>query len=155
MKKVILAISILMMTTLTGCLGMTGQTGTDAAAEAPGFVQLLMPIGIMVVFFVFMYFIMIRPQRKEQKEQQAMLASMRVGDTVLTTSGFYGVVIDITDDTIIVEFGNNKNCRIPMQRQAVVRLEHPEDGSNQVSPTSVKTDAEKKAEEEAKAIESK
>ena len=36
---------------------------------------------------------------------------------------FPSVVIDINDDTIIVEFGNNKNCRIPMQKRAVVEVE--------------------------------
>ena len=39
-----------------------------------------------------------------------------VGDTILTTSGFYGVIIDMTDDTVIVEFGNNKNCRIQCRK---------------------------------------
>ena len=55
-----------------------------------------------------------------------LLASVAVGDTVLTSSGFYGVVIDMTDDTVIVEFGNNKNCRIPMQKTAIVQVEKPE-----------------------------
>ena len=77
----------------------------------------------MVILFAFMYFLMIRPQKKEQKRMAAMLADMAVGDCVLTTSGFYGVVIDITDDTIIVEFGSNKNCRIPMQKSAVAQIE--------------------------------
>jgi preprotein translocase subunit YajC len=31
----------------------------------------------------------------------------------------------MTADTVIVEFGNNKNCRIPMQKQAIVRSEKP------------------------------
>ena len=48
---------------------------------------------------------------------------MAVGDTVLTTSGFYGVVIDISEDDVIVEFGNNKNCRIPMQKRAISQVE--------------------------------
>ena len=48
---------------------------------------------------------------------------MEVGDTVLTPSGFYGVIIDITDDDLIVEFGNNKNCRIPMQKAAIAQVE--------------------------------
>lgn len=52
-----------------------------------------------------------------------MINSMEKGDSVLTTSGFYGVVIDITDDTVIVEFGSNKNCRIPMQKSAIVQIE--------------------------------
>ena len=46
-----------------------------------------------------------------------------MGDSVLTTSGFYGVVIDVNDDMVIVEFGNNKNCRIPMQKNAIVEVE--------------------------------
>lgn len=43
-----------------------------------------------------------------------MINEMEVGDTVLTTGGFYGVLIDISDEDVIVEFGSNKNCRIPM-----------------------------------------
>ena len=69
----------------------------------------------LVILFAFMYFFMIRPQKKETQKKNAMLSELATGDTVLTTSGFYGTVIDITDDTVIVEFGSNKNCRIPMQ----------------------------------------
>ena len=79
----------------------------------------------LAVLFGFMYFFMIRPQQKEAKKKSAMLAELAVGDTVLTTSGFYGVVIDIADDTVIVEFGSNKNCRIPMQKDAVAAVEKP------------------------------
>ena len=67
--------------------------------------------------------LLMRPQIKEQKRIQEMIAEMEVGDTVLTTSGFYGVIIDITDDDLIVEFGNNKNCRIPMQKAAIAQVE--------------------------------
>ena len=85
---------------------------------------------IMVIYIViivaFMYFVMIRPQKKEQKRMAAMLADMSVGDCVLTSSGFYGIVIVITDDTVIVEFGSNKNCRIPMQKAAVAQIEKAE-----------------------------
>ena len=68
---------------------------------------------------------MLRPQKKEQKRVQSMLSEMAIGDTVLTTSGFYGVIIDITDEDVIVEFGNNKNCRIPMQKAAIAQIEKP------------------------------
>ena len=82
----------------------------------------------VVVLFVFMYFFMIRPQQKEQKEKTAMMSSLAVGDTILTTSGFYGVIIAIPDDaTVIVEFGSNKNCRIPMTKSAIAQVEKPED----------------------------
>ena len=77
----------------------------------------------MVVLFGIMYFLMLRPQKKEQKRLQAMLNDMEVGDSIVTTSGFYGVVIDMTDEDVIVEFGNNKNCRIPMRKQAIAEVE--------------------------------
>ena len=80
---------------------------------------------LWVVVIALMWFLLMRPQKKEQKRIQAMLASMEVGDTALTTSGFYGVIIDITDDDVIVEFGNNKNCRITMQKAAIAQIEKP------------------------------
>ena len=64
-------------------------------------------IGYIVLIFAFMYFIAIRPQQKEKKKMQELMASIAV-------------------DTVIVEFGNNKNCRIPMQKQAIVQVEKPE-----------------------------
>ena len=81
----------------------------------------------IVVIFGFLYFISVRPQKKEQKRIGSMLASMEIGDSVLTSSGFYGVLIDIADDTVIVEFGSNKNCRIPMQKSAIVQVEKATD----------------------------
>ena len=85
-------------------------------------------LGIIVIYAVVlggMWFLLMRPQKKDQKRLQAMLSTMEVGDTVLTTSGFYGVIIDITDDDVIVEFGSNKNCRIPMQKAAIAQIEKP------------------------------
>ena len=75
--------------------------------EASGAASMGMMIIWMVIIFGIMYFLMIRPQKKEQKRLQAMLNSMEVGDSVVTTSGFYGVVIDMTEEDVIVEFGNN------------------------------------------------
>ena len=77
----------------------------------------------MVVLFGIMYFLMLRPQKKEQKRLQAMLNDMEVGDSIVTTGGFYGVVIDMTEEDVIVEFGNNKNCRIPMRKQVIAEVE--------------------------------
>ena len=77
----------------------------------------------MVVLFGIMYFLMLRPQKKEQKRLQAMVNDMEVGDSIVTTGGFYGVVIDMTEEDVIVEFGNNKNCRIPMRKQAIAEVE--------------------------------
>ena len=77
----------------------------------------------IVVFAAIMFFMVMRPQKKEQKRVAAMHASMEVGDVVVTSSGFYGVLIDITDEDVIVEFGSNRNCRIPMKKAAIQEVE--------------------------------
>lgn len=82
-------------------------------------------IVMLVVFIAIFYFMILRPQKKEQQKQEALLSSLEIGDSVVTTAGFYGVIIDIVEEqgVIIVEFGNNKNCRIPMKKSAVVEVE--------------------------------
>ncbi|MBR5067204.1 MAG: preprotein translocase subunit YajC [Lachnospiraceae bacterium] len=103
----------------------------DAAANTSGG-GLLGGFGIwgtvayIAIFGVFIYFVILIPQKKEQKKIQTMLSNMEVGDAVVTTSGFYGVLIDITDEDVIVEFGNNKNCRIPMKKSAIAQIEKAE-----------------------------
>ena len=87
--------------------------------------SLLVICAYLLIFGVIIYFMTIRPQKKQQAQADAMHASMQSGDSVLTTSGFYGVIIDIMDDTVIVEFGNNRNCRIPMTKDAIAAVEKP------------------------------
>ena len=96
---------------------------TQTAGAGSG---LLMIVFYVVIIGAIMYFMAIRPQKKEQKRINSMLAEMAIGDTVVTTSGFYGVIIDITDEDVIVEFGSNKNCRIPMRKSAIVEVEKPD-----------------------------
>lgn len=123
MKKKLAAAAAVMtaLFSMTGC----ATTADGAATGANGATSLIMIVGYMVIIIGVMYFVAIRPQKKEQKKQSQMLSALEVGDIVLTTSGFYGTVIDITDDTVIVEFGNNKNCRIPMQKSAIMQVEKP------------------------------
>lgn len=90
---------------------------------AGGGMGLIMTLVYFALIMGVMYFIAIRPQKKEQKRLSAMISEMEVGDVVVTNSGFYGVVISITDDDCIVEFGNNKNCRIPMRKSAIAEVE--------------------------------
>ena len=98
---------------------------TENAASAGG-----LSIITMVIYIVFigamMYFIAIRPQKKEQKRLQELINSVEIGDTIVTTSGFYGVVIDLTDEDCIVEFGSNKNCRNTMKKSSIAEVEKAE-----------------------------
>ena len=72
-----------------------------AMSKAGGTIGMLLWI---IVLFGFMYFFMARPQKQEQKRKEAMRADLAIGDTVLTTSGFYGTVIDINDDTVWADY---------------------------------------------------
>lgn len=79
----------------------------------------------LVIFVAVFYFMILRPQSNQDKKMKALLSSLEIGDSVLTTAGFYGVIIDMVEgqDIIIVEFGSNKNCRIPMKKSAVIEVE--------------------------------
>jgi len=101
-------------------------TEADAAAAGQGTAGIISLVVMLVFWFGVMYFLMIRPQKKEQKKKLALINSVEVGDSVLTTSGFYGIIIDVTDEDVIVEFGNNKHCRIPMKKAAIEQIEKPD-----------------------------
>lgn len=79
----------------------------------------------IVLIVVMMYFMAYKPQKKQQQQQKQLMESIEKGDYILTTSGFYGVVIDVTEEDVIVEFGSNKNCRISMQKSAIAKAEKP------------------------------
>ena len=80
-------------------------------------------VALLAIYGVVLYFLSIRPQKKQEKKMQAMLDALEVGDSIETTSGLFGVVIDISGDILIVEFGGDRHCRIPTRRQAVVSIE--------------------------------
>ena len=111
-------------------------------------------MGVMLIWIValvaLMYFMMIRPQKKEQKRMQAMLSDLAVGDAVVTNSGFYGIVIDISEEDVIVEFGNNKNCRIPMRKSAIAAVEKPEQAAAAAEKDSKKETKTEKGEAKKK-----
>ncbi len=94
-----------------------------ADSTGSGYTMIIMIVALVAI----MYFMMIRPQRKEKKRMQALLESLAPGDAVVTNAGFYGIIIDMTETDVIVEFGNNRNCRIPMKKEAIVQVEKPAD----------------------------
>ena len=84
-------------------------------------------VGIILylAFFIgLMYLMIIKPQKKQQKQMEDLHNAMEPGDTIMTTGGFYGTLLDIVDDTtVIVEFGNDRHCRIPMHPNAIAEQE--------------------------------
>jgi preprotein translocase subunit YajC len=99
---------------------LAGNGAEGGGSGSGNLILLVVQIGILGAL---LYFMLIRPQKKQQKQMQAMLSTLEKGDSILTSSGFYGVVIDVMDEVVIVEFGNNKNCRIPMKKNAIAEIE--------------------------------
>ncbi len=95
-------------------------TGGAGATAGGGVLSLVLLVGFWILLF---YFMIIKPQKKQQKQKEELYSAMEPGDSIMTTSGFYGTILDIDDSTVIVEFGNNKNCRIPMHKSAIAEVE--------------------------------
>lgn len=78
------------------------ENTSSVAAEtgALGSFTMLIPL---ILMFVIMYFLMIRPQRKKQKAEEKMRNSIQIGDEILTIGGFYGRVVSIKEDSLVIE----------------------------------------------------
>ncbi len=97
----------------------------EAANQEGSWLGTLITVAFMAIVVLIFYFMIVRPQKNEEKKRKALLETIEIGDSVVTTAGFYGVVIDMINEQniVVVEFGNNKNCRIPMKKTAIVEVE--------------------------------
>ena|ERR1035438_8223193 len=66
------------------------------------------PIILLVLMGVMMYFVMIRPQQQRAKQQVKLIASLKSGDKVVTSSGIVGVVITVKDQTVSLRSADAK-----------------------------------------------
>jgi preprotein translocase subunit YajC len=80
-------------------------------------VQLLFPILMLVLLWV----LMIRPQQKRLREHQALLATLEVGDEVVTAGGVYGTItwldattvdLEVADGVVIKVMRSSVNGRV-------------------------------------------
>lgn len=109
-------------------------TAANAASEAVTAVQgsafgsgngILYTVLYIVAIIGIFYFFAFRPQLKKDKALKALQSSINVGDSVMTTSGFYGKVVDISDQVFVIEFGTNKGIRIPVAKNEIVGIKEP------------------------------
>ena len=73
-----------------------------------------------VFIFVIMYYVMLRPQMKRQKEQARLVAALKTGDRVVTSSGIHGLISNVKDKTVIVKIADN--VKIEMEKTAVTNV---------------------------------
>lgn len=94
----------------------------QAAAKQPDGIATLLrsPLVPMVVVFFLFWLLLIRPQRKREKEMEDMISALKKGDKVLTKSGMYGEVAEVSNSNIVVEVA--PKVKIAMQRNAVAAM---------------------------------
>ena len=76
---------------------------TLATSPQGGGLASMFPLLMLVVMFAVLYFFMIRPQKKKQKEEAKMRDNLQPGDEIMTIGGFYGRVISVKEDSIVIE----------------------------------------------------
>lgn len=76
----------------------------------------------MIIYFIVIiaifYLLIIRPQKKQEKKMREMLASLNVGDEVISIGGIKGKIRKIKDDFVVVETGADKTP-IEFERNAI------------------------------------
>lgn len=121
--------------------GGSGDGAAQAAASGGGniFGSLASsnPVMLIVLYCILlvgvMYFLSVRPNQKREKQMAEMRSAIEVGDSIVTNSGLYGKVVDITYECFIIEFGMNKGVRVPVAKAEVFGKREP-NLSNEAPP---------------------
>jgi preprotein translocase subunit YajC len=81
---------------------------------------------LYAAIFAIFWFFLIRPQRKKQKAVTAMQNSIENGDSVLTSGGLFGKVVDHVNDVYTIELGLNKTVRVYIHKSAITSKAEPD-----------------------------
>ena len=91
------------------------------------------PLVMMAIVFAIFYFIMIRPQRRRDKERKEMIANVKSGSRVLLTSGIFGQVIDVKDQSLMIRIADN--TKIEVVRAAISQIIEKGDVPSEIEPS--------------------
>jgi preprotein translocase subunit YajC len=97
-----------------------------------------MDLIIFPLLMVGMYMLLVRPQQKRLKAQRELIASIAVGDEVVTAGGIIGTVRVLTDDRIFLEVADGVELRV--LRGAISRTIEPATATEAPRPASAPRD---------------
>ena len=83
--------------------------------------DILFQIMPLVLIFLVFYFLIIRPQQNKIKDHNAMVNSVKKGDEVVTQGGLIGKVSKVSDDEVVIDFGNNVSIKAIKSTLAIVK----------------------------------
>ena len=98
---------------ISDAIADAGAAGAAAQSPADPLASLILPIGLVVLF----YFFLIRPQSKRQKEHRKMVNDLQKGEEVITSGGILGKITNVNDDFITLEIA--KDVSLNIQKNAV------------------------------------
>jgi preprotein translocase subunit YajC len=87
--------------------------------------EVLMQFAPILIIGVIFYLLIFMPMRKRQKKMEAMIAALKNGDKVITSSGIYGVVAGVKEKTFIIKIADQ--VKIEVTKSAVTGLQGPEE----------------------------
>ena len=87
---------------------------SDVASTAAGSSMIIMLVAMFAVF----YFMIIRPENKKKKKTEEMRSSLSLGDEITTIGGIIGKIVQITEDTITFETGEDR-VRLQVKKWAI------------------------------------
>ncbi len=86
---------------------------------------------LIILLFAVAWVVLILPKQRELKRHQALVASLEVGDRVMTGSGFYGTLTEVTDDTVLVELAPGVEVKLARRAVAAKLVDEPQLGGTE------------------------
>ncbi|TGK05282.1 preprotein translocase subunit YajC [Leptospira langatensis] len=96
------------------------------AAEGAGQSGAFNMITLVPLMLIVMYFIVIRPQRNEEKKRKAMIEALQKGDTVITSSGIHGKVVEFKDNNETVVLAIAKDTNVSFNSSTILKKKEKE-----------------------------
>ena len=87
--------------------------------------DMLMQLAPIIIIGVIFYLLIFMPMRKRQKKLEMMIAALKNGDRVITSSGIYGIVAGVKDKTFILKVADQ--VKIEVSKNAIAGLQGPEE----------------------------
>ncbi len=95
------------------------QAGTSATPPAGQVFSSMLPMFAMV--FIIFYFLVFKPQQKKLKDQQALITSLKKGESVVTSSGIIGRVASVEENHVTIEIATN--VKVKVEKAHIVKRE--------------------------------
>lgn len=102
----------------------TASPAADPAAQGNGIMVFLVQFGPIILLFGLMYVLMIMPQKKREKKTREMIDAAIVGDKVISIGGVCGKIVNIKDDEITIETGNERT-KVTVKKWAIKEVDKP------------------------------